>query len=269
MKILVTGSSGYIGSSVAAELRECGLEVYPCDVREGRDLCEPETREWVADLRPEVVFNFAGISGRAACEADPAAAEAVNGDLPLELYDAARPRIFVQASTCSLYQAGEQDAYTRTKDLGEVWEAGWINLRLGTVFGVPLRHTLADRIRWDLPLHRMVETAVTEGRIFVPPRKLWRPWLYLQDLVRICSRLACLVAQGAQPSGGTEMPLVSTNRTLQDMAVLVALVTDAMIEEGPETDARDYTALEIGRAGDKLEKDIQRLVEVRRERATV
>lgn len=66
MKALITGSAGFIGTHLKAELEENGYEVICCDLRSSKntvsmDITDPDrVRAVLEEYRPDVVINMAG-----------------------------------------------------------------------------------------------------------------------------------------------------------------------------------------------------------------
>ncbi len=100
MRILVTGSTGFLGTEVVAELVARGHEVVGAGrrgglrdgVRSGRsrdlavDLAEPLAAErLLQNVRPGGVVHLAAVADIAPCEAYPAAARRLNAEVPGEL----------------------------------------------------------------------------------------------------------------------------------------------------------------------------------------
>lgn len=69
MKVLVTGSEGFVGSHLASKLKSCGIQMYGMDISKGHDLCEPIDipDEWDFDT----VVHLAAIKSVPAAFADP------------------------------------------------------------------------------------------------------------------------------------------------------------------------------------------------------
>ena len=66
MKALITGSSGFIGSHLTAELKANGYEVVKCDLKANEDtvamdIMNPEMIQSVLErYQPDVIINMAG-----------------------------------------------------------------------------------------------------------------------------------------------------------------------------------------------------------------
>lgn len=98
-RVLLTGSTGYLGHHLLAELTRRGLDV----VTAGRagaslelELEEPEEiHDRVRGLLPIRVLHAAALSSLAACEAEPARAALVNAVAPARLAEAAGGRLLL------------------------------------------------------------------------------------------------------------------------------------------------------------------------------
>src|SRR5262245_555266 len=125
MKVLVTGSHGYIGSVVAPLLADAGHDVVGldtffyrgCDF--GPEIGRIETlRRDVRDVMPDELEGFEAVVHLAALSNDPLGdldaglTAQINCDATLRVARAAREagvRRFVFASSCSMYGASETD----------------------------------------------------------------------------------------------------------------------------------------------------------------
>lgn len=246
MRICVTGHRGYIGSAFVdfaqRRLPEAKWLLVDKAAREEDDLLKADTVRRISEFKPEIIYNFAGASGEAQCKRDSAAWD-LNAKVPGMLLERGRPRILVQASTCSLYGLG--DAYTESKQYAEnsLFGSGVgravIAFRFGTVYGAN-----PSTMRWDLPLHRMVRDAVEKQVISLPNVRLMRPWLKLQELCRVLTRVAQDYERGIVVGGFHRVPLVSENQSLQFMAgVVLAGCGGVRVEyREHEADLRNYAA---------------------------
>jgi nucleoside-diphosphate-sugar epimerase len=214
MKILLTGSHGYIGSVTGPLLADAGHEVVGldtfyyrgCDFGEGASVQALDLD--VRDVGPEVLRGVNAVVHLAALSNDPI------GDLNKEwTYDInlggtvslaraakeAGVERFVLASSCAMYGASGGDdlldekaplrpltPYAETKvraeeELHELADPGFspIYMRNATAFGV------SPRLRLDIVLNNLAAWAHTTGRIrLLSDGSAWRPLVHVQDIAR-------------------------------------------------------------------------------------
>ena len=210
MKILLTGSQGYLGSVLASVLSQKGFDCIGCDLGFFQDsllYAPPKTTTVIRDAREisekdlsgvDVVVHLAGISNDSLGRLDVAKVYD-----PTRVYSLHIARMckklkikFIFASSCSIYGVGgaslldesstvyPQTGYSLNKlqiesDLRELSGEGFdpIALRFATVFG------LSPRIRFDVVINMLVGMAYTSGRIILnSDGQAWRPNLHILDL---------------------------------------------------------------------------------------
>jgi nucleoside-diphosphate-sugar epimerase len=208
MKVLLIGSSGYIGSLLAHELQaNTQLEIITCDVRalEGVNapdhLCQYQMLSEADLAAVDIVLFFAGCSSVGAAVADPAGAIQQNALDLLQLRFRMRPQTYlIYASSGSVYSqaasatpTGEPRAATESSDLAlpqNAYDASkaaadWLmdsapgeslGLRLGTVCG------WSPSLRSELVFNSMILSAIGTGEIKVGNGSAWRALLHLADL---------------------------------------------------------------------------------------
>src|SRR5690606_33214623 len=192
-RILVTGSSGYIGSVLVPMLQAQGDEVIGLDVGyfeectfgptpERIDLIQKDVRELTANDIPKVdaVFHLAALSNDALGHLSPEITHEVNTLSTLRVAELARDagvERFIFSSSCSLYGAGEGDTpldesasmhpqtpYGRSKQDSEAGLTGLatddfspIYLRNATAYGA------SPRLRGDLVVNELAARARLDG----------------------------------------------------------------------------------------------------------
>jgi nucleoside-diphosphate-sugar epimerase len=280
VKVLVTGSAGYIGSVLCPVFSAQGHDVVGLDTGfyEGCDFgrYEPEpsrlTRD-VRDVRSEHLEGFDALVHLAALSNDPLGdlspelTYAINHEATVSLAEAAKsagvPR-FVFASSCSMYGASAADAvlaedaplkpltpYAESKvrseeALRELDGDGLttVCMRNATVYGV------SPRLRLDIVLNNLAAWGHVTGKIrMLSDGRSWRPLLHVRDLAKVALRMVEapgeLVAGKAFNIGSAEQ-----NYVVRDLAEILAELTGCDLEfagdasPDPRSYRVDFTALE-------------------------
>jgi len=214
MKILLTGSRGYIGTVMAPFLVEAGHEVVGLDTDLYRRSTFGEWREAIRtiakdirEVRPDDLRGYDAVAHLAALSNDPL------GDLNPELtYDinhrasvhlaevakTAGVRRFAFASSCSNYGAAGDAPVNEESELNPVTPYGvskvWVErdvkkladdsfsptfLRCATAYGV------SPRLRFDIVLNNLVAWAFTSGKVLLKSDGTpWRPIVHIEDISR-------------------------------------------------------------------------------------
>src|SRR5262245_6915224 len=272
MRVLVTGSHGYIGSVVAPLLADSGHDVVGldtffyqgCDFGSEVGKVESLSRD-VREVAPAELEGFDAIVHLAALSNDPlgdfdaALTAEINGDATLRLARAAReagPRRFVFASSCSMYGASETEAavgedaplrpltaYAESKvrsEEGLVELAGPdfapVSMRNATVFGV------SPRLRLDIVLNNLAAWSHTTGRIrLLSDGMAWRPLVHVRDVAK--ATLALLEApEDAVRGEAFNVGSNEQNYLIRDLAQQLSEITRCVVEvaEGSSADQRSY-----------------------------
>jgi nucleoside-diphosphate-sugar epimerase len=235
MKILVTGTEGYIGARLAPWLAAAGHDVIGLDTALYRDGClytdplgmpvGPSTV--YKDLRMVTPDDFAGIDAvvhLAELSNDPLGQNRpeltfeINHQGTVRIAKAARAagvRRFVYASSCSVYGAGSGDfldetaptnpltAYAECKvrverDLTQMADDDFcvVFLRNATAYGP------SPRMRFDIVLNDLCALAHTRRKIaMTSDGSPWRPIVHVED---ICEAMRC----------AAEAPVAAVNREI-------------------------------------------------------
>jgi nucleoside-diphosphate-sugar epimerase len=272
MRILVTGSTGYIGTVMVPMLLDAGHEVVgmdlglfePCTL-DGVPTDENPTR--IADVRdigPEDLEGFEAVVHLAALSNDPLGD--VNPDLTYDINHRASVRLaaaakeagasrFVFASSCSLYGAGEGyldeqaefnplTPYGESKILTERDVAPMADddfsptyMRNATAYG------LSPRLRADIMVNNLVGHAVTTGEVLIKSDGTpWRPLVHVRD---ICAAVVAVLAAERETVHNEAFNVGSTSENYQvrDVAELVREAvpgSEVAYSPGATADARDY-----------------------------
>lgn len=272
MRILVTGSHGYVGSVLAPSLAAAGHEVVGLDAMlyAGCDFGEehasvPLLRTDVRDVVPSELEGFDAVVHLAALSNDPVGEldRELTFDINLEgtvaLARAAREagvRRFVFASSCSMYGASGGDdlldeeaplrpltVYAESKVRAEERLAALsgpdfvpVFMRNATVYGVSPRHRL------DIVLNNLAGWAHTTGAIrLLSDGSAWRPLLHVRDLA--AAALAVLEAPDDVVRGQAfNVGSADQNYLIRDLADVLAEVSGCAVELAGDAspDPRSY-----------------------------
>ena len=272
MRILVTGSHGYIGSVLAPMVAGAGHDVVGldtcfyrgCDF--GDDLGAIATLQ--RDVRDVTAADFEGFDAvvhLAALSNDPIGdlneqwTYDINLDASLRVARAAKDAgvaRFVFASSCSMYGASGTDdlldeaaplqpltAYAESKVRAEEGLAALggdgfsiVSMRNATVYGV------SPRLRLDIVLNNLAGWAHTTGRVrLLSDGRSWRPLVHVRDLSRVA--LAILEAPEELVAGESfNVGSADQNYLVRDLAEVLADVTGCAVEFASDAspDPRSY-----------------------------
>jgi nucleoside-diphosphate-sugar epimerase len=214
MRVLVTGSAGYIGIVVAPMLAEEGFDVVGLDsdfyrgcVFGREDVRLPLVRKDIRDLAArdlegfDAVAHFAALSNDPLGDLNPALTDEINHRATVRLAELARAAgvsRFLFSSSCSMYGAAgdavlDEDApfnpvtpYAESKVLAE---RSLVRLATDEFSPVYLRNTtaygLSSRMRFDLVLNNLTAWAVASGRVRIKSDGTpWRPLVHIEDIGR-------------------------------------------------------------------------------------
>ncbi len=274
MRILLTGSSGYVGSVARGVLEAAGhdvvgldLELYGgCDLAGAAMTPAPELLLDIRDIEEEHLDGFDAVVHLAALSNDPlgdfdeALTFAINHEATVRLAELARARgveRFVFASSCSIYGATGSDvprdetaplapltAYAISKVRVErsltplaTDEFSPVFLRFGTAYGA------SPRLRLDIVLNNLVGWALTTGAVRLQSDgTAWRPMIHVEDMA--AAVVAALDAPRELVHGEAfNVGAENANHVVRDLALIVADVfSDVAVEfaEGTGADQRSY-----------------------------
>lgn len=214
MRVLLTGSSGYVGSVMSRMLREAGHDVVGLDTDLFRDCTfgdeAPDRgtiRKDIRDVRAEDLAGFDAVIHLAALCNDPLGS--MNPGLTAEINHRASVRLarlarsagvprFVFASSCSLYGVAGQEMLDERAAFNPVTPYGLSKVqveqdvaRLATDEFSPtfMRNATAygvsPRLRLDVVVNNLVAAAYATGQVLIQSDGTpWRPLVHVEDFSR-------------------------------------------------------------------------------------
>jgi len=273
MRVLVTGSGGYIGSVLAPMLRAAGHDVVGldtffyrgCDFGQAQEL-EPSLALDVRDVSSADLRGFDAVVHLAALSNDPLGdlnaswTYEINRDGSVDLARAAKAAgvgRFVFASSCSMYGAGAGDEeldetselrpitpYAESKVEAEVAVAALagdgfapVFMRNATVYGA------SPRLRLDIVLNNLVAWAHTTRAIRLQSDGTpWRPLVHVRD---VAAATAVLLDAPLEAVAGEAFNIGSAeqNYRISDLAEIVRQrlpECEVTLAEGASPDPRSY-----------------------------
>jgi len=275
VRILVTGTEGYIGARLAPLLMANGHDVIGLDTGFYRDGClyldtpglavaPATTYKDLRDVTPgdfagcEAVVHLAELSNDPLGQNRPEITFKINHEGSVRIAKAAREagvRRFVYASSCSVYGVGTGDfvdetsptnpqtAYAQCKVLVERDLLPMADDAFSVVF---LRNATAygpsPRMRFDIVLNDLCALAWTKKRIaMTSDGSPWRPIVHVED---ICLAMRCAVEAPADAVNGEIFNVGRTaeNYRIREIAEIVAKAFPGCeVSAGPPSgDNRSY-----------------------------
>jgi nucleoside-diphosphate-sugar epimerase len=257
MKVLVTGTEGYIGARLAPWLAARGHDVVGLDTgyyRDGTLYLDPISsaqlpRTVLKDLRTvtpqdfegfEAVVHLAELSNDPLGQNRPEITFNINHEGSVRIARAAQQagvKRFVYASSCSVYGVGSADfvdetspvnpqtAYAKCKTLVErdlkpmaSREFSVVFLRNATAYGA------SPRMRFDIVLNDLCALAWTTKKIaMISDGSPWRPIVHVED---ICAAIGCALEAPAEAVSGEIFNVGATqeNYRIREIAQIIGEV---------------------------------------------
>jgi nucleoside-diphosphate-sugar epimerase len=272
MKVLVTGTLGYIGVEMVPVLRKAGHEVVGLDTGfyDGCDFSAPPDKVETlrVDLREvtpahlkgfDAVIHLAALSNDPLGDLNPNITYDINLHASVRLARAAKEagvKRFLFSSSCSLYGAGSDGyldenaafnpvtAYGESKvrveqEVSSMADASYtpVYLRNATAYGV------SRRLRADIVVNNLVGHAITTGKVLLQSDGTpWRPLVHIGDIIHAFE--CCLTApQEAIHNQAFNVGRTAENFRIRQVAEMVAEVVPSStvaFAEGASADLRNY-----------------------------
>ena len=283
MKVVVTGTGGYIGVEMVPALRAAGHEVIGLDTGlfDECDFLSPPDEVPVlrVDLRDvtaahlagvDAVIHLAALSNDPLSDLNPNITYDINLHASVRLAKAAKEagvRRFLFSSSCSLYGAGGEGHLNESAAFNPVTAYGESKVRVeqelnglasDTFSPVYLRNATAygasRRLRLDIVVNNLVGVALTTGKVLLQSDGTpWRPLVHIQDINS--AFVACLTApKEAIHNLAFNVGRTAENFQIRQVANMVAEVVpncEVSFAAGASADARNYR-VDFTRAETKL-----------------
>ncbi len=277
MKVLVTGGAGYVGSTLAGYLLECGHSVRVLDtlMHGGGSLlgvwAHPNFEFSKGDVRDsdeveaaldkvDAVVHLAAIVGDPACAKQPDLARQTNLDASLALLKASENAgisRFVFASTCSNYgkmkdpdslvneesELSPVSLYAETKVSveNEILHGNISDKMCATSLRFATVYGVSPRMRFDLTVNEFTAELLTKKSLLVYGEQFWRPYAHVRDIARA---VGSVIEAPVEKVNREVFNVGSTKQNFQKKTLvdfIMRRVPDTVIEYvHKDEDPRDY-----------------------------
>lgn len=272
MRVMVTGSHGYIGTILVPMLLEEGHEVTGLD----SDLYEwctftgnvPDIKTIRKDIRDiqkhdvegfDAIIHLAGLSNDPLGDYKPELTKEINERASIKLANMAKAvgvKRFLFASSCSNYGAAGNEFLTEEATFNPVTPYGVSKVRVEAALSkmadrdfspsyvrASTAYGVSPRLRFDLVANNLTAWAFTTGRVYLKSNGMsWRPIVHVEDISRayiaILQALRDVVHNEAFNIGTT-----TENYQIREIAEIVKdVVPGCKIEYAPDAgpDKRCY-----------------------------
>lgn len=278
MKVLVTGSNGYLGSVLCKELSEHGHQVHGIDSFMFNNDINEYARVLMGDIRNgydlsnaiddvDAVVHLASLVGDAACNYNPMATFEINflaSNMLASMCNHNYPKRLIFASTSNVY------AGVKTHNITEITKPiplslyGKMKLEAErqmlsvtrdidcTILRMPSLYGASPRMRFDLVINLLTMLAKNNGKFTVFGGEQYRPFLHVKDM----ARLYRMVLEAPLDSVSGEIFNAGANRCNYKVREVGELIQDLvpnskMKIDKTASDERDYHV-----SFNKIEKSI-------------
>jgi nucleoside-diphosphate-sugar epimerase len=214
MKVLVTGSQGYIGTVLVPMLIKKGYEVVGLDTDYYEqctfygDLPDVETiKKDIRDIEKhdvegfDAIIHLAGLSNDPLGDYRPELTEDINEKASVRLAESAKAvnvKRFLFASSCSNYGAAGDNFLTEEAAFNPVTPYGRSKVKVEqaleqmadkdfspTYIRASTAYGVSPRLRFDLVTNNLTAWAFTTGRVYLKSDgSPWRPIVHIEDISR-------------------------------------------------------------------------------------
>jgi len=272
MKVLVTGSYGYIGTVLVPMLMKKGHETVGLDT-DYYERCTftgtlPDVKTINKDVRDiekddiegfDAIIHLAGLSNDPLGDYRPELTEDINEKASVRLAQIAKKvgvKRFLFASSCSNYGAAGADFLTEEAIFNPVTPYGFSKVRVEaalakmadedfspTFIRASTAYGVSPRLRFDLVTNNLTAWAFTTGRVYLKSDgSPWRPIVHIEDISR--AYIAALQApRETVHNEGFNIGTTTENYQIREIAEMVKeIVPGCKVDYAPDAgpDKRCY-----------------------------